>query len=252
MDHTKDAHTVIAADLDGTLTESKVLMAPDMAGTLSKWLKTNRFAVISGAAFSQFEKQVLAALQEDAKLENLYLFPINGAACHSFRDGAWTCIYEESLSDAQKADIADAIGKAVAASGISFEELYGEQIGYRGGQVTFSALGQEAPLPPKKAFDPDQEKRKSIVSHLAPLLPDFTITIGGTTSIDITRKGIDKAYALRKMMELLAVGPEQVIFFGDAIFEGGNDFPATTTGATCIKVSGPEETMARMEDLINK
>lgn len=252
MDLTKNANTVIAADLDGTLTESKVLMTPEMAGILSRWLSTNRFAIISGATFSQFEKQVLVALPVETKLENLYLFPTNGAACHSFRDGAWATMYEESLSNEQKQKIAEAIGKAVGASGITFGEIYGEQVGYRGGQVTFSALGQEAPLEPKKSFDPDQEKRKVIVSHLSPLLPDFTITIGGTTSIDITRKGIDKAYALRKMMELLAVGPENVIFFGDAIFEGGNDFPATTTGAACVKVSGPEETMARIEDLINK
>ena len=128
--------------------------------------------------------------------------------------------------------------------------LFGAQMEVRGGQVTFSGLGQEAPLEIKHSWDPDQAKRKAIVAELAPLLPDFTITIGGTTSIDITRKGTDKAYAIEKMKTLLHADNDHIIYFGDALFEGGNDWAATREGITCVKVTDAADTIQKISDLI--
>ncbi len=251
MTYIKDTETIIAADLDGTLTESKVLMTPEMAGVISKWLETNRFAVISGAAFEQFLKQIVATLPPSTNLENLYLFPSNGAESYSFLNNEWKGqTYEKLLSPEEKETITSAVREAVKNAEVVSEEIFGEQIDYPNGEVTFSALGQLAPIEKKVVWDPAQEKRKRIVAHLAPLIPDFSVLIAGTTSINITRKGIDKAYAIAKMKELLSVDNEHIIFFGDAIFEGGNDFPATTTGVTCIKVSGPKETIVKINDLL--
>ena len=87
MKYILDEQTVIATDLDGTLALSKLPISVKMAGVISEWLLTRRFAIISGAKYTQFEKQVLSQLPVHARLENLYLFPTNGAACYAFKGG---------------------------------------------------------------------------------------------------------------------------------------------------------------------
>jgi phosphomannomutase len=245
-----DEQTVIAADLDGTLTPSKMPMEPEMAAILSEWLQHRRLAIISGANFERLATQIISRLPPTSHLENLFLFPTNGAACFAYKNRAWTKIYEESLFPEERIAIKNALQDAIAASGITIEETFGEQIEFRGGQVTFSALGQMAPFEKKVIWDPLQEKRKEIVKHLKPLLTDFTISIGGTTSIDITRKGVDKAYAIEKMKDILTVDKEHILFFGDALFEGGNDYPAIQTGVTTIQVADPQETAFEIRKII--
>jgi hypothetical protein len=113
-----------------------------------------------------------------------------------------------------------------------------------------SALGQEAPLDIKQTWDPDFEKRKKIKAILDPLLPGFAVGLGGASSIDVTRPGVDKAYGIRKLQEVLGIPIAQMIFVGDALFPGGNDQPARSTGATCIRVRDPEETGRVIEAVI--
>lgn len=250
MTYILDAQTIIAADLDNTLTQSKSPLSVEMANTLSKWLETRRFTVISGGAYEQFEKQILNHLPVHANFSNLTLFPTNGAACYQYGDKAWVRIYQDTLTEEQIDIINEALHLAAIRSGVVIEETYGKQAENRGGQVTFSALGQQAPLEKKMVWDPDQAKRKRIIAELAPLLPDFTISIGGTTSIDVTMKGVDKAYAIEKMKGLLRADTDHIIFLGDALFEGGNDFPATKTGAHCIAVTGPEDTKKIIEEML--
>ena len=49
------------------------------------------------------------------------------------------------------------------------------------------------------------------------VLPDFAMRIGGSTSIDITRPGIDKAYGMRKLAKLSGFGLPEMLFVGDAL-----------------------------------
>lgn len=248
-----DSKTVIAADLDGTIAESKLPISPEMAAVLVKWLETRRFAVISGGKYGQFTKQILSQLPRAAYLEHLFLFPTNGAACYAFQGGGWRAVYEDTLNEEEKRVILEALEKIQEIKALEPflvpERLYGEQVEQRGGQITFSGLGQLAPLEIKQVWDPDQAKRKAITAELAPLLPNFTITIGGATSIDITRKGIDKAYAIEKMKTLLQADNDHIIFLGDALFEGGNDWPAMHEGITCVKVADPAEAMKKIFEL---
>ena len=82
-------------------------------------------------------------------------------------------------------------------SGFKVEQVWGEVIEDRGSQITFSALGQQAPLEQKDKWDPDFTKRKKIKAILDTLIPEFSVRMGGATSIDITKPGIDKAYGIR-------------------------------------------------------
>jgi hypothetical protein len=240
---------LIVFDLDGTLAKSKSSLDDEMAALLSRLLDVIRVAVISGGAWPQFEKQLLTHLPSDDRLKRLSLLPTSGTRFLQY-DGQWKQLYAEDFSPAEKTKIIAALTKAFAESGLAPARHWGEIIEDRGSQITLSAMGQDAPLDEKKNWDPDFAKRKAIRKILDPLLPEFSIGLGGSSSIDVTRPGVDKAYGIRKLVEVLGVPVDQMIFIGDALFPGGNDYPARQTGATCIQVRDPDETKRVIEAII--
>ena len=236
---------IIVADLDGTLAVSKGPIDREMGGILCGLLGHMAIAVISGGEYKQFRLQLVGKLECGAtKLaEKLYLFPTNATAFYRFVGGRWIEQYAERLTDPEKALITASIGKALSESGVGVpERSYGERIEDRGTQITFSALGQNAPYEVKSVWDPDAGKRLRIKAVLDRYLPDFQVSIGGTSSIDISRKGIDKAYGIRKIEEVLGYGVGDMLYIGDSLFEGGNDYAAKATGVDCVEVKGPDET----------
>jgi phosphomannomutase len=241
--------SLIVFDLDGTLAKSKSALDDEMVLLLSRLLGIVKVAIISGGDFPQFEKQVLGHLPAAGNFENLSLLPTSGTKFFSY-DGEWRKLYSEDLSDAEKQRIEDALEKAVAQTGLQPKETWGERIEDRGTQITYSALGQEAPLEAKATWDPDFAKRKQIKAILDGTLPDFSVRLGGTTSIDVTRPGIDKAYGIRKLRDVLGIPLAGMLFIGDAIFPGGNDYPALQAGVDCIAVRDPDETKRVVEAII--
>lgn len=222
---------------------SKSQIEKDVSEVLSEFLMYRKMAVVSGGRYEQFQMQLLAGITKDPKaLSNLYLFPTCGAAFYVFKEGNWVQVYAENLTSSEKKKIFAAFESALKSSGYKKPEKdFGEIVEDRITQITFSALGQKAPLALKIVWDPDQSKRKVIQPYLEKLIPEFEVRIGGTTSIDVTRKGIDKAYAIGKICEHLKCKVEDILFIGDALFEGGNDYPVKQTGVECIQVSGPSE-----------
>ncbi|MEI9899455.1 MAG: HAD hydrolase family protein [Hyphomicrobium sp.] len=107
-----------------------------------------------------------------------------------------------------------------------------------------------APLEEKKKWDPDFAKRKKISEILMPMIPGFSVRLGGSTSIDVTRPGIDKAYGVKKLRETLGVAIQDMLFIGDALFPGGNDYPVKQTGVMSIEVRDPHETKRVIEAIV--
>jgi len=232
---------LIVFDLDGTLAESKSSLDSEASGLLHDLLGILRVAVISGGDWPQFEKQIISRLPNDERLTNLTILPTCGTKFYQY-SGEWKKIYSDDLSLEQKELIINCLKKAVAEAGFQAEKVWGEIVEDRGSQITFSALGQHAPLMEKEKWDPDFAKRKNIKSILDTLIPDFSVRIGGATSIDVTKPGVDKAYGIRKLRDILGVQLDEMIYIGDALFPGGNDYPAEEIGVVCIAVRGPDET----------
>jgi HAD superfamily hydrolase (TIGR01484 family) len=241
--------TLIVFDLDGTLAESKAALDAEMATLLNALLSIVKVAVISGGDWPQFETQLLSNLS-DEKLKNLTLLPTCGTKLYRYTGAAWKKLYSEDFTADEKAKILHSLASALAAAGYKVGRVWGEVTQDRGSQITFSALGQQAPIDEKKHWDPDFTKRKRIKALLDPLIPEFSVRLGGTTSIDITKPGIDKAYGIRKLKEILHIGIPDMIYIGDALFPGGNDYPAKQTGALCIRVRDPTETKRVIEAII--
>ncbi|MBS1491988.1 MAG: HAD-IIB family hydrolase [Bacteroidetes bacterium] len=231
---------LIVFDLDGTLAESKFPIDSEMAKLLRELLTVLKVAIISGGAFEQFEKQFLANLHADENLKNLFLLPTCGTKFYKYESG-WQKLYSEDFTEEEKKKITDALTK-VASSEVKIEKTWGEQIEDRGSQITFSALGQHAPNDEKSKWDPDFSKRKKMQAELGKIIPEFSVRLGGMTSVDVTKPGIDKAYGINKLKEILNIPIDKMIFVGDAIFPGGNDYPAKEAGVLSIQVKGPAET----------
>lgn len=235
---------VVVFDLDGTLAESKTLMDSEMADLLAKLLAVRQVAVIGGGWFPQFEKQLIAGLTAPSELRaKLFLFPTSGATFYRFVDGGWKREYADELTPEERAQIKDAFERAFSEIGYTHPEtLYGDVIEDRGTQITFSALGQQAPLELKYQWRDTQDRRREIVAVMEKYLPEFEIKMPGVTSIDVTHKGIDKAYGIEQIKKFLNVAVPEIVFLGDALFPGGNDEPVKRTGVETIAVSGPHET----------
>lgn len=243
---------LIIFDLDGTLAESKQPITPAMAGLVVRLLEKTRVAVVSGGALSQFLKQVVAILPPDAKLTHLYILPTSGAALYEFQHDNWKKIYEERLSEQDKDVIEDAMRAVAKETGIiNFAKpSYGERIEYRGGQVTLSALGQQAPLDAKKEWDPTRAKRSALQKALSARLPKFSVGVGGATSVDVTKRGIDKAYGVHKLCERLGIREDKALYVGDELGAGGNDEAVYKTDVPTKSVKDPSETMLLIKSLL--
>jgi HAD superfamily hydrolase (TIGR01484 family) len=240
---------LIIFDLDGTLAESKSPIDPGMVDLLNSLLGVAKVAVISGGDWPQFEKQVLSSRFHAEGLANLSLLPTSGTKFYVHRSG-WEQLYAENLTDAEKTKIVGALQRSTETLGFTPDRVWGAQIEDRGTQITYSALGQEAPLEEKKTWDPDFTKRKQMQTLLDDLIPEFSVRLGGTTSVDVTKPGIDKAYGIRKLREILGIDIPDMIFVGDALFPGGNDYAAKEAGVVSIQVKDPGETELVIETIV--
>lgn len=244
-------YDLIAFDIDGTLTRSKLPLDSEMAALICRLMKRYKVAIISGANYKQFKWQIIDCLSCLPELmKNLYLLPVDGTVFCSYGDD-WICENDVPLSEDDKELIKTAFKNIFEESGLENpDKTYGELIENRGAQINFSALGQDAPIELKEKWDPDNKKRVRIIEMLKSTLPNFSMRIGGTTSIEITKVGIDKAYGLSKLMERIGISKRKILYIGDKLFEGGNDAPVLTLGIESRAVKNPEETKKIILELL--
>jgi hypothetical protein len=232
----------VAFDLDDTLAPSKSAVPADIVAGLAKLLETMDVCVISGGRFEQFENQLLSSIDPgQMRTEGLHIMPTCGTQYFHWNHG-WKRLYAEDLADAEKADAAAALEAEAKELGFWTDETWGPCIEDRGTQVTYSALGQSAPVEEKRKWDPSGKKRELLRRHVQQRLPALEVRAGGSTSIDVTRKGIDKAYGIRRLSEAVNVSLADMLFVGDRLEAGGNDYAVRTLGVKCIAVAGWHET----------
>ena len=244
---------LIGFDLDGTLAESKTTLDQEMSGLLCRLLHKKNIVIASGASFDQFENQFLSHfLCEKDCYKNLYLLPTNGATLYEYADKA-KFVYKHELTPEKIKLIFSAFDKALTETGYGNpSKIYGTLIEDRKTQVTFSGLGSKAPLSEKSVWDPDFAKRKKIVEILRPLLPDFSIGMGGVSSIDVTENGVDKAYGMDRLMVHLDIPKERTLYVGDALFPGGNDSSVLRLGIGTHEVGGVNDTKSLIRSWLSE
>jgi HAD superfamily hydrolase (TIGR01484 family) len=251
---------VIAFDLDGTLAASKSPVTDQMSDLLVRLLEKYQVCVMSGGKFEQFETQLLAHLTaRPNELKNLHIMPTCGTRYYRFdtKTGAWKLEYAEDLTEAQKNKIIAALEEGADKLGYD-EKTWGPKIEDRHSQISWSALGQnivdelgEEGVRLKEEWDPTVEKKTKLRDYVASLIPEFEVRIGGGTTIDITKSGIDKAYGIQKLLDLLSISKRDIFFIGDRLEEDGNDYPVKAMGVDCMEVSHWQETALIIEAILN-
>lgn len=242
---------IITFDLDGTLAESKQHLENDMSELLCLLAKEKIVVIISGGSFEQFKKQFLPFFiptKEDENLVygNLILLPTSGSQRYQYNNETkyWDRTDIEEFPISLKIEVLRVLNEMISSGKYGIAPLIeGDNvIEDRITQITMSALGQHAPIEFKKIWDPNQVKRQEMKKILESKLPGINIIIGGTTSLDILPGIFNKADGLIRLINKLGMVIKDMIFVGDAIFPGGNDYSAYEAGIESIRVSGPIET----------
>jgi len=249
---------LIAFDLDGTLAPSKSHFNPRMVALFDKLLESYHVCVISGGKYELFQRQFLTQITgEPHLLAKLHLMPTSGTRYYTFENNDWVQQYAEDFTPAQKAKIIKALDEGLKESGYAVEKTYGETIEDRDSQITLSILGQEivAELGDegvriKEEWDPDGTKKLKIRDIIAPKIPEFTVRAAGATSIDVTQPGVDKAYGMQKLMQATGFKKEDILFMGDKIVPGGNDYAVEEMGIECIAVRSWQDTAYAVEGIV--
>lgn len=241
---------LIAFDLDDTLAPSKSPLPAEMAELLTELLSNREVCVISGAHFSQFSGQFLAQLPEGARLDRLHLMPACGTQYFRFVRNEWRCVYSESLSPGDRRSALEALETAAKALELWESSTWGPVLEDRRSQITFSALGQAAPAEAKAGWDPSGTKRSALVQAVRAQLPHLSIRAGGSTSVDVTREGVDKGYGIRQLVGVTGIPIEDMTFVGDRLDPDGNDYPVLETGIEAIAVRDWTDTAQLIRILI--
>lgn len=245
---------LIAFDLDDTLAVTKSPITDEMGQILVKLLEKYEVCIISGGKFEQFKTQVIDRLESNhLNLRKLHIMPTCGTRYYRYDEieEKWQKQYAEDFTTEQKAKIIATIEEEAKKLKMWESKTWGDIIEDRGSQITYSALGQLAPPKEKYAWaDKNVENKKVLKENISRVLSDLEVRLGGSTSIDITRIGIDKAYGMQKLIDEMDISKEDILFIGDRLEEGGNDYPVKAMGIDCIAVSKWEETPLIIQTLI--
>lgn len=238
---------LIAFDVDDTLVKSKNPLTDEMRDLLAELLKKYKVAIISGSRYEIFETNIINPLATVAadNMEHMHILPTCGTRHYTFDPSshAWNLEYAEDFSEDEKAEISEACERRAREFNLWPTDPQGEVIEDRLSQIAMSMLGQQAVAEAKyEWYDLHKEEAYRLTEKIAEDLPNYEVRYGGTTTVDITKKGVDKAYGMHKLLEALNISKEEALFIGDRLEEGGNDYPVLAMGVDCIDVDGWQTT----------
>jgi HAD superfamily hydrolase (TIGR01484 family) len=247
-------YQAIIADADGTLADTREAISTEMAQVIAQLLRDGyTFAVISGATFTRLVERIPNQLPAHTPLDNLYLLPASGSLMYAHQDSEWQAVYTHLLSEEDKAQIRQAFDTVLSQSLVDIpSQQWGEQLEDREASFAFSALGQNAPRSEKDKWDPHESKRRTLIAALQPLLPEYHLLIGGSTTIDINKESHGKDFGVGEFLSHTSLTPEDVYFIGDQLSPGGNDYPATTLNIDSYHTQGPADTLHTLQSFLGE
>lgn len=125
-----------------------------------------------------------------------------------------------------------------------------ERIEDRGSQITFSALGQNAPVEAKEAWDPTNEKKNRLAQAVATDLPHLAVRSEALPASISPRAASTNHLRVQELARILGIDVHQIIFVGDRMDPDGNDYPAAVVRVRAVRVTGPADTVMLCDDII--
>jgi len=225
-------YTHLFFDLDNTLTRSESPISKKMKKRLEQLSQT--IVIVSGVTVEQIQKQT----------DGLECFMLGQNGNHAVygEDELW----HEVLKPDKVIEIMDHIN-SIPREWDVYDEY--DLLTDKGCQISFSLYGNSAPLEEKEKFDPDRNFRKEILKKYPLISDSVEVTIAGNTQLDYTRKGRHKGHYVKRLIDDLGWDTETCLYFGDSLFEGGND--STVIGVIeTVEVNNPTDTYEKLEKFI--
>jgi hydroxymethylpyrimidine pyrophosphatase-like HAD family hydrolase len=156
-------------------------------------------------------------------------------------------LWNEPLTQAQKAEIMEHASKIWGGCTHQVpdeEDLFED----RGAQISLSLYGHHADPVFKRTFDPNFLKRKALLAQFPYESESTEVKIGGTTTFDYFPKGKNKGFNITRFVADMNWDKDVCLFFGDALFPGGND--ETVVGVIeTVSVKDPEDTYQKLRTM---
>ena len=235
--------TLYVFDMDGTLTPARLPMTAEFAVRFYEWQKTHKSFIATGSDYAKVEEQ----------LPQTIINAFTGVYC--------------SMGNVLKAQSETVYQKDFTPPPLLLERLenfrantaypgplFDNYIESRVGMVNFSVLGRNCPYTERErycAWDKVAHERLKIQAELKCAFPDLDVAVGGSISMDITPKGCGKGQVAH---HLRATYPdEEIVFFGDKTFKGGNDYElaqelATLSATKTVQVDNPDFVLDYLEE----
>lgn len=199
-----------AFDVDGTICFPREKMEDDFSEYFYGFCCKNNVILVSGSSIEMLKEQIPYFIQEKVKI-----YGCSGIEGNSLN-------IEDNIEDEELITVLQSYLEKT-----NFKVLTGNHIEIRKGMINFSICGRNANPSQRKLFeeyDSKMSERLYFCKELKKLFGHkYNICLGGSTSIDITKLGIDKSLVAK---DLLAINSNPtIIFFGDGILNNGNDYP---------------------------
>ena len=196
-------------DMDKTIAPARQPILPEMFDLLTSL--SQDIIVVSG--------QTVENIRWQSNDLDAIILGQNGS--HAIeRDG--TELWNEPLDDAHRAEIMAHIERLIARLPERPREEW-TPIEDRGSQITFSPIGNMAPVEEKAAYDPDRSTRESLLAQEPFVSDNVLVKIGGSTSFDYIHKNRHKGTNVARLIELKGWDKDECVYIGDGLYPGGND-----------------------------
>jgi len=224
-------------DVDGTLTPSRGTMDPMFKEWFLGFQSKNDVYLVTGSDRPKTLEQVGAEVVANSKL----MFSCCGNEVWDGDDVLYQSDWKGT--PALFEELENQLSLA------SFQLRTGQHIELRTGLVNFSVLGRGATKEQRREYveyDNTRFERRSLISRLSTKFHDVEFAIAGETGIDIYPLGKDKSQVLRW------IKADRTVFFGDAVWPGGNDHQIAMRCDEHHHVSGWEDTWSKLRESINR
>ena len=204
-------YTVYVFDVDGTLTPSRDIIDSNFESFLLDWVTLRNVHLITGSDYEKTLEQIGPELAERVTAVH------NCAGNSRWSRGQEIYRSEWKIPAEARTWLEGKLEES------KFALRTGNHIEERCGLVNFSTIGRGANRAERMIyvkFDNLHKERQQLTKEFNEEFPGLEASVGGETGIDIYEKGHNKAQLLSYLEEV-----EEIHFFGDAIYEGGNDWP---------------------------
>ena len=221
-------------DVDGTLTDSRLPIDSDFKVFFLSFISSNTVWLVTGSDKDKTIEQVGSDIWSG--VSRVY----QSCGNELYIGGDLQYMNTLELPPAYYSDLEFLLSSSAA------PVKAGNHIEERVGLVNFSTVGRSCTQDQRDAYykwDSINQERKSMCEYLNGRYPDYEAVKGGQISIDIYKRGKNKAQILDH------IHGEPFVFFGDHLEPGGNDYPVKALSeqrgleGTFHQVSGWRETM---------